>query len=321
MAQQRLSGLFAERYLIERELGHGASAVVYLAKDIKQDRDIALKVLSKDLAHALGPQRFEREIHVTSRLQHPHILPIFDSGESNGLLYYVMPLVSGESLRDKIDREKQLPMDEAARITCEIAEALSHAHAAGVIHRDVKPENVMLSDGHALLADFGIARALDLHTGERLTSSGLIVGTSAYMSPEQASGEERIDARSDIYGLGCVLYEMLAGVQPFTGPTTQSVIAQRFTHAPRPITTYRPAVTPRLEGVIQIALAVSPADRYQRVQDFAAALPDSPASFQERRGSQWRRTLYGKRKAFAAATAILAIVLIGFVISRGEGGM
>jgi len=321
MAQPRLSGLFAERYLIERELGHGASAVVYLAKDTKQDREIALKVLSKDLAHALGPERFQREIHVTSRLQHPHILPIFDSGESNGLLYYVMPLVSGESLRDKIDREKQLPMDEAARITCEIAEALSHAHAAGVIHRDVKPENVMLSDGHALLADFGIARALDVHTGERLTSSGLIVGTSAYMSPEQASGEERIDARSDIYGLGCVLYEMLAGVQPFTGPTTQSVIAQRFTHAPRPITTYRPAVTPRLEGVIQKALAVSPADRYQRVQDFAAALPDSPGGFAERRGPEWRRVVYGNRRWLAAAAVTLAIVSMGFVLSRHEGGM
>src|SRR5438132_3739010 len=249
MPQARLTGLFAERYLIERELGHGASSVVYLAHDTKHDREIALKVLSKDLAHALGPARFLQEIHLTSRLHHPHILPIYDSGDSNGLLYYVLPFVRGESLRDRMDREKQLPIEECVRITCELADALAHAHAAGVIHRDVKPENVMLADGHALLADFGIARALDVHTGERLTSSGLIVGTSAYMSPEQASGEEKIDARSDIYSLGCVLYEMIAGMQPFIGASTQAVIAQRFTHAPRPVSTYRPAVPEYIEHV------------------------------------------------------------------------
>jgi eukaryotic-like serine/threonine-protein kinase len=319
MAYPPLTGLFAERYLIERELGHGATAVVYLAHDKKHDRQIALKVLSKDLAHALGPERFLREIHMTSRLHHPHILPIFDSGEWNGMLYYVLPFVSGESLRENIDREKQLPIEECVRITCEVADALAHAHAHKIVHRDVKPENIMLSDGHALLADFGIARALDVHTGERLTSSGLIVGTSAYMSPEQAAGEAKIDARSDIYSLACVLYEMIAGVQAFTGPTTQSVIAQRFKHKPRPVSTYRPEVPEYIERALEKALAISPADRYSKIKDFSDDLSDTPLEIRDRRRAPLRRAIYGKQKIFGFFAAALVLATAAAVIANPPG--
>ena len=320
MASPRLSGLFANRYLIERELGHGATAVVYLAHDKKQNRQIALKVLSKDLAHALGPLRFLREIQVTARLHHPHILPIFDSGEWEGMLYYVMPFVRGESLRDKIDRESQLPIEECVRITCEMADALAHAHAQGIVHRDVKPENIMLSEGHALLADFGIARTLDVHTGERLTSSGLIVGTSAYMSPEQASGEENIDARSDIYSLACVLYEMIAGVQAFTGPNTQSVIAQRFKHTPRPVSTYRPQVPQHIDEVLAKALTIAPADRYKSVKKFSAELSGSTEpAIQDRRQSPMRRLIYDKQKAFGFAAAAIVLAMAAAVIANPPG--
>lgn len=319
MALVPLTGLFAERYMIERELGHGATAVVYLAHDNKHDREIALKVLSKDLAHALGPQRFLQEIHLTARLHHPHILPIFDSGEWNGLLYYVLPFVRGESLRQRIDRDNQLPIEECVRITCEVADALSHAHSQGVIHRDVKPENIMLSDGHALLADFGIARALDVHTGERLTSSGLIVGTSAYMSPEQAAGEEKIDARSDIYSLACVLYEMIAGVQAFTGPTTQSVIAQRFKHTPRPVSTYRPQVPEYVEHALEKALAIAPADRYAKIKDFSDDLTETPRDIRDRRRSPIRRAIHGRQKAFGFAAAAIVALTAAFVAVNPPG--
>lgn len=319
MAFQPLSGLFAERYEIARELGHGATAVVYLAHDTKHDREIALKVLSQDLAHALGPQRFLREIHLTSRLHHPHILPIFDSGEWNGLLYYVLPFVRGESLREKIDREKQLTMEDCVRIACEVADALAHAHAQGVVHRDVKPENIMLSDGHALLADFGIARTLDVHTGERLTSSGLIVGTSAYMSPEQAAGEESIDARSDIYSLACVLYEMIAGVQAFTGPTTQSVIAQRFKHTPMPVSNYRPAVPEHIERALEKALTIAPADRYSNIKDLADDLSDTPPEIRDRRRAPLRRAFHGRQRMFGFAAIAVVALSAAFVAVNPPG--
>jgi tRNA A-37 threonylcarbamoyl transferase component Bud32/tetratricopeptide (TPR) repeat protein len=311
--------MFADRYMIERELGRGSTAVVYLARDTKHDRDIALKVLSKDLAHALGAERFLREIRVTAKLNHPHILAIYDSGESNGMLYYVVPFVAGESLRERIDREKQLPIEECVRLTSEVAEALTHAHAAGIIHRDVKPENVMLADGHALLSDFGIARAVDTHTGERLTSSGLIVGTSAYMSPEQASGEEKIDARSDIYSLGCVLYEMLAGVQPFSGPSTQAIIAQRFTHKPRPVSTFRPSTPDHIQRALEKALAVAPADRYRNVKDFAAAIAPSSSSAPDQRMSPLRRAIYARRRTFGFAAAAIVLLTAAFVIANPPG--
>lgn len=313
MDSHKLSGLFADRYRIDRPLGRGASATVYLAHDTKQDREIALKVLSNAVADALGAKRFLQEIHITSRLQHPHILPVHDSGQWNGLLYYVLPFVSGESLRARLDRDNQIPLEECVRLTCDVASALGYAHSKGVIHRDVKPENILLSDGHALVTDFGIARTIDTHTGERLTSSGLIVGTSQYMSPEQASGETDIDARSDIYSLGCVLYEMLAGIEPFVGPNVQAVIAQRFTHAPRPVTMFRPAVPEHLVQVLDRALAISPGDRFQTMKEFESELPGTAGSPSDRRRSgrplrDFLRTTRGK-----ISSAVAVVVLAGMV--------
>src|SRR5437870_11474733 len=218
----------AERYRIEREIGRGGMATVYLAQDLKHRRPVALKVLSPDLAAELGTDRFLREIEIAARLTHPHILPLHDSGEADGLLYYVMPYVEGESLRGRMMREHQLPIEDAISITREVASALSYAHSHDVIHRDVKPENILLSGGEAIVADFGIAGALDAAGGGKLTRTGVVLGTPAYMSPEQAAGERALDGRSDVYGLGCVLYEMLTGEPPFTGPTSQAIIAKRF---------------------------------------------------------------------------------------------
>src|SRR6267378_7437112 len=216
----RLTTALADRYRIERELGHGGMATVYLARDVKHEREVALKVLRPELAAVLGAERFLHEIKVTAHLQHPHILPLHDSGEADSFLFYVMPYVEGETLRDKLRREKQLPMAEAIEITRAVASALDYAHRHGVIHRDIKPENILLHDGQALVADFGIALAVSAAAGgSRLTETGLSLGTPHYMSPEQAMGERALDARSDIYSLSAVLYEMLAGEPPYTGPT------------------------------------------------------------------------------------------------------
>ena len=207
----RLTSALADRYRIERELGQGGMATVYLAHDLKHDRDVAIKVLHPELAAALGGDRFLSEIKTTAKLQHPHILPLLDSGEADGLLYYVMPFVAGESLRARLDRETQLPIDEAVRIAREVADALGHAHAQGIVHRDIKPENILLQEGHALVADFGIALAVTAAGGPRMTQTGLSLGTPGYMSPEQAMGEKTLDSRADIYALGAVTYEMLTG--------------------------------------------------------------------------------------------------------------
>ncbi len=215
--RERLTG----RYAFERELGRGGMATVYLARDLKHDRPVALKVLHPEFAVTLGPERFRREIRLVARLQHPHIVTVLDSGEAAGRLWFTMPFVEGESLRDRLRREKQLPVEDALRIAREAAGALDYAHGQGVIHRDVKPENILLSAGHALVADFGIARVLQ--SGETLTEPGVVVGTPAYMSPEQAAGEPELDARTDVYSLGAVLYEMLGGEPPFTGPTMQAI--------------------------------------------------------------------------------------------------
>jgi serine/threonine-protein kinase len=228
-------------------------ATVYLARDLRHERLVALKVLRPELAAALGPERFLREILTAARLEHPHILSVHDSGETEGLLWYTMPYVQGESLRDRLRREVQLPVEEAIRLTREVAEALDYAHGEGIVHRDVKPENILLSDGHALLADFGIAKAA-AEAGPRLTATGLSLGTPAYMSPEQATGG-RVDARTDVYGLGCVVYEMLTGEPPFTGPTPQAILARSLAGEIRPVRTVRPEVPKNVEAAICAALS------------------------------------------------------------------
>src|SRR6185503_15084192 len=262
----------ADRYRIERELGQGGMATVYLAHDLRHDRDVAIKVLHPDLGAALGADRFLSEIRTTARLQHPHILPLLDSGDADGLLYYVMPFVAGETLRARLERERQLPVADALRITREVADALGAAHALGIIHRDIKPENVLLQGGHALVADFGIALAVQHAAGQRLTQTGLSLGTPQYMSPEQAMGEKAIDARSDIYALGAVTYEMLTGEPPFTGATVQAIVAKVLTEKPTSIATVRDTVPPHVEAAVLTALAKLPADRFQTAREFTAAL-------------------------------------------------
>ena len=255
-----LRDALADRYRLERELGRGGMATVYLAQDLRHDRPVALKVLHPELARSLGPDRFLREIKLAARLQHPHILSVYDSGESGGQLWFTMPFVEGESLRGRLDRESQLPVEDAVRIAREAAEALEYAHRQGVIHRDIKPENILLSGEHALVADFGIARALAAESAEqsRLTETGTTLGTPAYMSPEQAAGARSLDARSDVYSLATVLWEMLAGEPPFTAATPQAAIARRFTEVPRPLRAVRRhRARARREGGRQGALEVA----------------------------------------------------------------
>jgi tRNA A-37 threonylcarbamoyl transferase component Bud32/tetratricopeptide (TPR) repeat protein len=313
----RLKAALAERYRIERELGEGGMATVYLAHDLKHNRKVALKVLRPELAEALGAERFLREIETTANLRHPHILPLYDSGDGAGFLYYVMPFVEGESLRDRMNREKQLPLDDALPIAREVADALDYAHSRGVIHRDVKPENILLESGHAVVADFGIARAVDAAGGDRLTETGLSVGTPTYMSPEQAAGERELDGRSDLYALGCVLYEMLAGQPPFTGPTVESVIHQHLTAASPPVTQFRPAVPPEITGALQRSLAKAPADRFNSVAQFAAALGAAPGH-----GSQVvapsGRTTPRRWAILAAAVAALVLGAVGWWITHRQ---
>jgi TolB-like protein/tRNA A-37 threonylcarbamoyl transferase component Bud32 len=260
-----------DRYVLERELGRGGMATVYLAQDVKHDRPVALKVLHPELAATMGPNRFQREIRLAARLQHPHILTVHDSGETAGRLWFTMPFVRGESLRDRLRRERRLPVDEAVRIAREAALALDYAHQEGVVHRDIKPENILLTkDGSSLVADFGIARALG--GDEHLTQTGMAIGTPAYMSPEQASGDQAIDARTDVYSLGAVLYEMLAGEPPYTGPTAQAIIGKRFTEPVPSVRKGRPSVPEPVDQSIQRALAPIAADRFATAAEFARAL-------------------------------------------------
>src|SRR5688500_6383281 len=281
----RLATALADRYHIERELGQGGMATVYLAHDLRHEREVAIKVLHPDLGATLGSDRFLSEIRTTARLQHPHILPLLDSGSvsvsdegrrtrdeagqpsslvsgPSSFLYYVMPRVTGETLRARLERERQLPIEDAVRIAREVADALGYAHGHGVIHRDIKPENILLQGGHALVADFGIALAVQQAGGSRLTQTGLSLGTPQYMSPEQAMGERTIDARSDIYALGAVTYEMLTGDPPFTGPSVQAIVARLVTEEPRPIGIQRKAVPGHVEGAVLRALEKLPADRF-----------------------------------------------------------
>ncbi len=269
---QRLRTALADRYRLERELGAGGMDTVYLAHDLKHDRDVAIKVLHPDLGAALGGERFLTEIRTTARLQHPHILPLLDSGEADGLLYYVMPLVTGETLRARLERERQLPIADAVRIAREVASALDYAHRQNVIHRDIKPENILLHDGSALVADFGIALAVQSAGGQRMTQTGLSLGTPQYMSPEQAMGERTIDARSDIYALGAVTYEMLTGAPPFTGASVQAIVARVLSSEAEPPSRVRSTIPPNVEQAVLTALAKLPADRHASAAEFATAL-------------------------------------------------
>ena len=271
-APAQLAAALADRYRLERKLGEGGMATVFLAEDLRHDRQVAIKLLRPELAAVIGAERFLAEIKTTAKLQHAHILPLFDSGEAGGQLFYVMPFVEGESLRDRLTREKQLPTADAVRIAGEVASALDYAHKQGVIHRDIKPENIMLSGGHALVADFGIALAASKAGGNRMTETGLSLGTPHYMSPEQATAERELDARSDVYALGCVLYEMLAGEPPFTGPSTQAIIARLMTEDPRPLSAVRRSVPPHVEAAVACALEKLAADRFATAGEFGAAI-------------------------------------------------
>jgi len=268
----RLTVALADRYRIERELGRGGMATVYLAEDLKHHRKVAIKVLRPELAATLGSDRFLTEIRTTAKLNHPHILALHDSGEAAGFLFYVMPLVEGESLRERMKREKTLPVEEAVRLTREVADALAYAHAHDVIHRDVKPENILLQSGHAVVADFGIARAVRAAGVERITMAGMAMGTPAYMSPEQSAGERDVDGRSDLYALASVLYEMLAGEPPFTGPTMDAILVQRFTRPAPRVSAKRSNVPRAIDTALSTAMARAPEDRFPTVERFASAL-------------------------------------------------
>ncbi|MEE8116493.1 MAG: protein kinase, partial [Gemmatimonadales bacterium] len=267
-----LTTALANRYRIESHLGEGGMATVYLAHDVKHDRPVALKVLRPELAAVIGAERFLNEIKVTANLQHPHILPLHDSGDADGFLFYVMPYVEGETLRDKLDREKQFAIDEAIEITKSVAAALDYAHRHDVIHRDIKPENILIHEGQALVADFGIALAVSQAGGTRLTETGLSIGTPHYMSPEQAMGDRELDARSDVYSLGAMLYEMLAGDPPYTGSTAQAIVAKVITEKAPPVTTHRDTVPPHVAASVTKALSKLPADRFTSAAAFSEAL-------------------------------------------------
>jgi len=320
----RLAAALSDRYRIERELGQGGMATVYLAEDLRHDRKVAVKVLRPELAAVLGADRFVQEIKTTAQLQHPHILPLFDSGQADGFLYYVMPYIDGETLRTKLDREKQLGVEEALRITTEVADALDYAHRHGVIHRDIKPENILLHDGRPMVADFGIALAVSAAAGGRMTETGLSLGTPHYMSPEQATAEKDITGRSDIYSLGAVLYEMLTGNPPHVGASAQQIIMKIVTEEAAPVTSLRKSVSPNVAAAVAQALEKLPADRFEGAKAFAAALADplfataTPVAPEAARTDvrRWRRTAGG----LGFALAVMAVVAaLGWMRGRPPG--
>src|SRR3989475_540674 len=319
-----LNAALPPHYIIDRELGRGGMALVYLARDTRHERFVALKTLRPEIAIALGRERFLREIKLAARLQHPNILPVYDSGAAGGTLYYVMPFVEGESLRARLDREPQLPVDDALQIAHEVAEALAYAHEHDVVHRDIKPENIMLSGGHAIVADFGIARAVSAAGGDKLTQTGLAIGTPAYMPPEQASGSGQGDRRSDIYSLACVLYETLAGQPPFTGPTAQAIMARHSLDAVPRLKIVRDAIPDDLEVVIERALEKVPADRYQTSGEFVKALTAASTGHVSRITAARRppraRALW--RHPIPAVTGIVLIAALAWLLlgRRGGGG-
>jgi tRNA A-37 threonylcarbamoyl transferase component Bud32 len=314
-----LSTALADRYRIERELGQGGMATVYLAQDLRHDRKVAIKVLRPELSAVIGAERFLREIKTIATLQHPHILGLIDSGEVNGTAYYVMPFVEGESLRDRLQREKQLPIADAVRLATEVAAALDYAHRHGVIHRDIKPENILLHDGSALVADFGIALAVS-HAGggSRMTETGMSLGTPHYMSPEQAMGEREITARSDIYALGCVLYEMLTAEPPFEGATAQAIVARVLTESPRSLRPQRKSIPPHVEAAVLTALEKLPADRFESARAFAEALGDPGYAGSPGTGTRVIASVGGagpwthaRRRLVLGAAALLVALAVG----------
>ena len=314
-----LRAALADRYRIERELGAGGMATVYLAHDLRHGRDIAIKVLHPDLGAALGGERFLAEIRTTARLQHPHILPLLDSGDAGGLLYYVMPLATGETLRARLERERQLPIDDAIRIAREVADALGYAHSAGIVHRDIKPENILLQGGHALVADFGIALAVQQAGGQRMTQTGLSLGTPQYMSPEQAMGERTIDARTDIYALGVVTYEMLVGDPPFTGSTVPAIVARVLAERPTPLHTLRDTVPAAVEQATLKALAKLPADRYSTAAEFAAALVDRAPTGEQRTDGGARRPRWRDPLVLGLGAAVIVLAAISALLATRRG--
>ena len=323
---KKLQIALADRYRVERELGQGGMATVYLAHDLRHERDVAIKVLHPDLAAALGAERFLAEIKTTARLSHPHILPLLDSGAAEGFLFYVMPYVPGETLRTRLERERQLPMGDALQLAREVADALGAAHQLGIIHRDVKPENILLQGGHALVADFGIALAVQSAGGARMTQTGLSLGTPQYMSPEQAMGERTIDARADQYALAAVTYEMLAGEPPFTGPTVQAIVAKALSERPTPLSTLRDTVALSVEESVMRGLAKLPADRFGSVAEFAAGLREERINSGATRAATAAVASRGasvasRRVLFVgAALALVGTGLAGWSLQRGAEG-
>ena len=315
----RLRLALADRYRVERELGAGGMATVWLAHDVRHEREVAIKVLHPDLGAALGAERFLTEIKVTAKLQHPHILPLLDSGEANGLLYYVMPYVRGETLRARLARETQLPVHEALRLARAVADALGYAHGLGVIHRDIKPENILLQDGHALVADFGIALAVQQAGGQRMTQTGLSLGTPAYMSPEQASAEKALDGRSDQYALAAVVYEMLAGEPPFTGPSVAVVMARLMTERPRPVHAKRGSVPTPVSTALDKALEKLPADRFASCAEFAQALGDGETGSRATAGAGPGRPAVGWPRLAASVTTAGALAAAAWWMGRRDG--
>ncbi|MEO6332386.1 MAG: protein kinase, partial [Gemmatimonadaceae bacterium] len=308
---ETLQRALADRYTFDREIGSGGMATVYLAQDLKHGRDVAVKVLKPELGAVLGAERFLSEIRVTANLQHPNLLPLFDSGEAEGLLFYVMPFVRGETLRARIDREKQLPIEEAVRIAVAIASALGYAHEHGVIHRDLKPENILIQSGQPVIADFGIALAVSKAGGARVTQTGLSLGTPQYMSPEQAAGDRVIDARSDIYSLGAVTYEMFAGEPPHSGTSAQAIIAKLMTSEPRPLHTLRSTVPVHVACAVEKALAKLPADRFATANDFVAALQNPSFTIPSRTGIAPLRDMAAVKswKKISFVTAAFAVLM------------
>jgi Tol biopolymer transport system component len=311
LSSERLTAALDGRYRIERELGAGGMATVYLAADLKHDRKVAIKVLKPELAAVLGAERFVQEIKTTAALSHPHILPLFDSGEAGGFLYYVMPFIEGETIRERLNRETQLGIDEAVRITTEVADALDYAHRHGVIHRDIKPENILLHDGRPMVMDFGIALAVSAAAGGRMTETGLSLGTPHYMSPEQATADKDITVRSDVYSLASVLYEMLAGEPPHSGGSAQAIIMKIIAEVPRPVTDLRRSVPAHVASAVMKALEKLPADRFEGARAFSAALADpgfrSDTSFS---GAARGAAPLGSSRATVAALSVAVLATV-----------